>query len=328
MGKKSKRGSGPRPGSNRAERVAARRARQFAAVAAPARPFAGLAAECDLVALRAFVASATARLDLIEPGPPEPELTSVVPGATPTPPPPAPPGVRHEVYLGTILPGAVTAMVREVNTAPEGLVGLQVDPEPVDVAAALSAAIAWVAHAEVGAEFVPAAEPAPLAEVLKPDAPLDITVYEDFSWWMQPGAEVPADVAMMLERANDTIMPTARMVSASGIGAPWWVDAGEKAHLRWVRPEPEDDLMNALARLHAAGHLSLGEGSRFAGSFRTHGVLVPVFDLDPERHHEEWYDGLNEFDERLTAALGVTADLTAAERSSRDGIRGRQVTLR
>ena len=36
MAKKSKRGSGPRPGSNRAERVAARRARQEAALEAPA----------------------------------------------------------------------------------------------------------------------------------------------------------------------------------------------------------------------------------------------------------------------------------------------------
>lgn len=86
--------------------------------------------------------------------------------------------------------------------------------------------------------------------------------------------------------------------------------------------------MTALARLHAAGRLTLGEGSRFAGSFRTHGLLVPVFDLDNELHHEEWYPGLDQFDEWLAEALAVTADLTSDERRSRDGIRGRQVTLR
>ena len=86
--------------------------------------------------------------------------------------------------------------------------------------------------------------------------------------------------------------------------------------------------MTALARLHAAGRLTLGEGSRFAGSFRTHGLLVPVFDLDNEMHHEEWYPGLNQFDAWLSDALAQTAPLTPDERSSRDGIRGRQVTLR
>ena len=58
MAKKSKRGSGPRPGSNRAERVAARKARAAATLEPSPRPFAGLAAECDLVALRSFVSSA------------------------------------------------------------------------------------------------------------------------------------------------------------------------------------------------------------------------------------------------------------------------------
>ncbi|GAB88799.1 DUF5926 family protein, partial [Gordonia rhizosphera] len=49
---------------------------------------------------------------------------------------------------------------------------------------------------------------------------------------------------------------------------------------------------------------------------------------DNELHHEEWSDGLNQFDEWLTEALEETGDLNTAELRSRDGIRGRQVTLR
>ncbi len=327
MAKKSKRGSGPRPGSNRAERVAARKERQ-AGSAVPRRPFAGLAAECDLVAMRAFVASATARLALIEPGPPEPELTSVVPDDEPGPALQAD-GVRNHVNVATVLPGAVGAMVRDGKGAREGFAALQVDPEPTDIPAALAAAVEWAAHAGSDEQYpADTATDKTLADLLVADAPLDITVHEDFSWWYAPGAKLDAGVAEMLARAATTIMPTARMTPASGLGAPWWVNASVRAHLRWVRPEDEDTVMKALARLHAAGHLTLGEGSRYAGSFRTHGLLVPVFDLDVDKHADEWYDGLNEFDSRLVEAMADPSELTTEQLRSRDGIRTRQVTLR
>lgn len=327
MGKKSKRGSGPRPGSDRAVRVAARKERQLAAMAPPARPFEGLAAECDLVALRSFVASATATLDLVEAGPVEPEPTSVIPQED-APKIDLPEGVRNHVRVATILPGAVPALVRDSRVGAEGLVALQTDPEPEDLPAAFADAIDWAAHAAVGADYAPAGTDATLTDLINPESELDITVYDDFAWWFAEGADIPAEIADMLQRANDSIMPTARLTPKSKVGAPWWVDAGDRAHLRWVRPEAEDDVMNALARLHAAGHLTLGEGSRFAGSFRTHGLLVPVFDLDNDMHHEEWYPGLDQFDEWLTEAIASETELSTAERRSRDGLRSRQVTLR
>lgn len=326
MGKKSKRGTGPRPGSNRAERVAARKERQ-AEAAAPRRPFAGLAAECDLVAMRAFVASATARLPLLEKGPPEPELKSVVPDDDPGPSLQAE-GVRNHVNVATVLPGAVGAIVRDGKGAREGFAGLQIDPEPTNIAAEFAAAIDWAAHAKTDEEYKGGTTDKSLTDLIEASAALDITVYEDFSWWYAPGTKLDAGVQQMLDRAASTILPTARMTPKSGLGAPWWVAAGEKAHLRWVRPEDEDVVMTALARLHAAGHLTLGEGSRFAGSFRTHGVLVPVFDLDPDKHADEWYDGLDQFDAWLVDAMADTSELTTEQRRSRAGIRTRQVTLR
>ncbi len=46
---------------------------------------------------------------------------------------------------------------------------------------------------------------------------------------------------------------------------------------------------------------------------------MPVFDLDNELHHEELFDGLNQFDKLLTEALEETGDLSTAELRSRDG---------
>lgn len=312
MAKKSKRGTG-RPGSDRAERVAARRARQAEASAAPTRPFAGLAAECDLVALRSFVASATASITVHGDG-----------------------VGTNSVKLATILPGAVQALTRDVDGATEGLVALQTEFDTAaDVAGEIASALRWASQAAGGDPYVASSEAAgdtaagiaDLAATLGADTDLDITLHDDFTWWFADQADVTPEIAAMIEQASTSIMPTARIPGGLS-GAPWWVDAGERAHLRWVRPESEDDVMSALARMHAAGKLTLGEGSKFAGSFRTHGLLVPVFDLDNEMHPDEWTTPCATFEADLVAALAETGDLTGEQRRSRDGIRGRQVTLR
>ncbi|MFE3290691.1 DUF5926 family protein [Rhodococcus sp. NPDC059234] len=302
---KSKRNSGPKPGSNRAAKLAERRAAQDTAAATVLpRPFEGLAAECDIVALREFVPSATAPLPLTGAG-------------------------DRPVVAATVLPGAVAALVRAETDAATGFVGLQVQAPSTDLSADLAAAVNWAVSAEPGQSLTAAeaADGARLVDVIDASAQLEITVHQDFNWWIPEGVTPAPEVAATVEQANSVIMPSARL-DAEGVVAAWWVDAGEKAHLRWVRPEDEDELMLALARVHAAGGLHLGEGSRYAGSFRTHGLLVPVFDLDPEKHAQEWAAATAELGERLVQALAVDAPLTSDERRSRDGLRGRQVTLR
>ncbi|NKR80395.1 DUF5926 family protein [Prescottella equi] len=304
MGKKSKRNSGPKPGSNRAEKLEQRRLEREAEVAAPTRPFEGLAVECDLVALREFVPSALVELPVRD---------------TATP-----------VTAATVLPGAVAALVRDEAGTAGRYVGLQVQAHTADPGADLGAAVTWAQTAEPGTSLAfadPQAGGPRLADALVADTLPEITVHQTFDWWIPEGVEPTPDVAATVVQANQAIMPSARL-EADGVVAAWWVDAGEKAHLRWVRPEDEDDLMLALARVHAAGALHLGEGSRFAGSFRTHGLLVPVFDLDPEKHVNEWAAATAELGERLAEALATDAPLTVAERGARDGLRSRQVTLR
>jgi hypothetical protein len=62
--------------------------------------------------------------------------------------------------------------------------------------------------------------------------------------------------------------------------------------------------------------------------FRAHGLLVPVWDLPREPEAPEWEAPLAEFAKRYAEALAVTEPATAAERRARQGLLGRQFTLR
>jgi hypothetical protein len=271
------------------------------------RPFEGLAAECDLVAMREFLPSATAPLPLREPS----DVT---------------------VTLATVLPGAAAALVR-----PDGsiLLGMQVQTRSGDLSADLARALRWAQETEPGTAL-PVVGPGVggdlvrLQDVLDPAAALEPALHADFGWWIPPaedGSEPAPDIAASLERANAVILPTEPVV-AEGVRAAYWVDTGSKAHLRWVRPEPEEALLAALARLQARGELGLTDEARYAGSFRAHGLLVPVWDLDRELHAKEWSEPVAAFAGRLEAALAETSPLTDAERRARDALAGKQVTLR
>ncbi len=275
------------------------------------RPFEGLAAECDLVALREFVPSASAPLTLAGSAR---ELAG-----------------ERTVTLATVLPGAAAAMVRSDGAL---MVGMQVQTRTGDISGDLGRAVRWTLTAEPG-EVLPVSgvglgdSPTRLQDVLDVAADLDIALHTDFAWWLPEDNEPTAEATAALEQANNVIMPTEPVVAA-GVRGAYWVDAGAKAHLRWVRPEPEDRLVAALARLQVRDELTLGEGSRYVGSFRAHGLLVPVWDLDREMHVKEWSEP--------AAALAVALDKalasldaeppTDAERRARDGLAGRQVTLR
>lgn len=265
------------------------------------RPFEGLAAEAELIAMREFVPSATAPLEL---------------------------AVEGSVTLATVLPGAAAAMVRGDG---QRFVAMQMQTRSSDVSRDIGRSLRWVLSAEPGAVLAvpdttsPPAEGERLQDLLRPDADLTPELHENFTWWLPADTDPASEMAMSLERANDAILPTERIGPAA-----YWVDAGEKAHLRWVRPEPEEKVLKALARLSARGELGLGEDSRYAGSFRAHGLLVPVWDLDHDAHAREWIEPAKQLGVRLEEALASLAEqpLNSDERRARDGIIGRQLTLR
>src|SRR6201999_3224290 len=113
-----------------------------------------------------------------------------------------------------------------------------------------------------------------------------------------------------LERANAAAIPTVKL---TGVDSAYWCETPEKNHLRWVMPYPEEQLLDALARLHAAGGSSLGEGTRLVGSFRAHGLTVPVWDLPSGVGAEECEKPAAECAERLAGALASEESLTAEE---------------
>jgi len=264
------------------------------------RPFEGLPSECDWVAMRELVPAATSRV----------RLTGGY--------------ADRDVTLSTVLPLALPAL-----TKPDGrvLLGLQVHSTGDDVSRDIAAALLRALDAAPG-QPVPStglAGPGPRLQDLVADEPLQVTVHDDFAYWLDEERAANAEVAASMEQANAAVFPTVRLAD---LQAAYWCQVGDRAHLRWVMPHAEDDLLDALARLSTAGTLDLGPETRFAGSFRAHGVLAPVWDLPFDAPAASWQAPAEAFAERLAAALEEGADLTEAERRVRAGLRGRQVTLR
>ncbi len=269
------------------------------------RPFAGLADEPDWIALRELVPAASAPLRLV------PDLVQQY-------------GERP-VTVATVLPMAWPALAK-----PDGriFIGLQRHTHSGDVSRDLAAAILAALETKPGGTVsVPALpEPGPRLQDIVADGPFEVTMHDGFEFWLDDGQDSDdPNVKASLERANASISPTVRLGAAR---AAYWCRLPEKAHVRWVLPDEEDPALNALARLGAAGELPLGEQTRFAGMFRAHGLLVPVWDLPRTPEAEAWEAPVAEFAKRYAEALAVTAPLTPAERRARQGLLGRQLTLR
>ena len=93
-------------------------------------------------------------------------------------------------------------------------------------------------------------------------------------------------------------------------------------------PHDESTLLNALARLNQGGASALGEGTRLIGSFRAHGLLVPVWELPNTLEADSLEQPAAEFSTRLGEALADDSELTSEQRSARNGLANRQLTIR
>lgn len=269
------------------------------------RPFEGLVDEVEWIALRELVPAATAPLRLA------PAIVAEY-------------GDR-EVTLSTVLPMAWPAM-----TKPDGrvLIGLQRHVQSGDVSRDVSVAILRALRSTPGEPVSVPTLPGvgPRLQDILVDGPLDITMHDGFEFWLDEDAIDDPNVRASLERANSSIYPTVRMVSAH---AAYWCRVPDRAHMRWVMPDEEDSGLDALARLQAAGSLLLGDGTKFAGMFRAHGRLVPVWDLPEAPDAETWESPLGDFAKRYAEAVAPAGtELTSAERRARQGLIGRQITLR
>ena len=198
-------------------------------------------------------------------------------------------GSERKVTLCSLLPMAAPAMVRESG---EIWLGLQVQHSFGDPARDLGAVLTKaLAAAEAG----------------------------------ETGVEDKDSMAGALDQANEAAYPTARLTQ---VESAYWTNVGTKEHLRWVMPEPEDRLLDALARLHAAGKDDIAPGSRLVGMFRAHGLLAPVWDLPVGTGPEALEDPAAQFAADLAAALADESPLSTEERAARSGLANRQVTIR
>ena len=137
--------------------------------------------------------------------------------------------------------------------------------------------------------------------------------------------DADGSVAAALEQADAAAAPTTRL---SGVEAAYWTASGEREFLRWVRPEPEDALLDAIARLHASREDHLVDGARLIGMFRAYGVLAPVWDLPPGTGADALVEPAAAFDRLLKATLADARPLHTAERAARSGLTSRQLTIR
>ncbi|MFJ7157506.1 DUF5926 family protein [Streptomyces sp. NPDC101118] len=292
-------------GSGRRYKACHGRAAAHAVTELVQRPFEGLPGECDWVALRELVPAATVPLSL------KGGLPEGVPSVT----------------LATVLPMAWPALRREDGSV---LLGLQNDTSSGDLgrdlADTLERALATEPGNPVSPRRVPAEGPR-LQDLLDPEGVFEPVVHTGFEFWIpdtENATNASPEVAASLERANAAAIPTVKL---TGVDAAYWCETPEKNHLRWVMPHAEEKLLDALARLHAAGETSIGEGTRLVGSFRAHGLMVPVWDLPTGVTAADVEKPAAEFAERLANALATDAPLTPEERRARGGLTNRQVTL-
>jgi hypothetical protein len=259
-----------------------------------ARTFEGLPHEVDWIAMREFVPSATATARTTD---------------------------GTAVTVCSLLPGGGAGLVR-----PDGDVwlGLQVMHNFGDVSRDLAHVLELARDTAPGNPVImsdPGVGPR-LQDVLDTSAPFEVEVLDGFDYWLE-GVDTGEDTETLLEEANESVAPTARLASVDGA---YWTEMGSHRYLRWVMTHDDSDLLDALARLQAARADTLTEDSRFIGHFRAHGLLVPVWEM------EVGADALEEpaaaFEDRLGEALADDAPLTPEQRSARSNIVSRQVAIR
>jgi hypothetical protein len=270
-----------------------------------ARPFEGLPNETDWVAMREILPAATATVRFAKGRAPE--------------------GAPDEVTVATVLPMAWPGLHRADGAV---LFSTQSGSVSGDASRDLATSLLAAAEAEQGVPVVhtpgSTADSPRLQDLLDTTADFEVTVHNGFEFWVGD-SDLDEAAQESLDRANESVIPTVRM---AGTRSAYWCRIGERTHIRLVLPDDEDVATDALARLRAAGDDAVGAGTRLLGAFRTCGLLVPVWDLDPDKEAADYEDELAEFMERYAAVLGSDTPLTPEERRARSGLLSRQVTLR
>ncbi|NLI04794.1 MAG: topoisomerase II [Actinomycetaceae bacterium] len=262
------------------------------------RPFEGLAFEPELVAMREIIPAATL-----------PVKTTDEYGA-------------EELLIVTVLPGMVAATRREDGML---LVAAQTVANSGDLSLDIADRILKGQQLGKG-DSLQSTDPVPgprLQDILDLDYATEMELHSDFNFWVDPAEREKSDVQAAIAQSAEQLIPTEHVDNVEGA---FWCRM-QREFVRWVRPEPEAQVLDALARLHTKRELSF-DGGRFVGAFRAHGLLIPVFELDAGMEADELAEPMAAFTPAFEEALADTEPLNPDERRARSGIISRQVTLR
>lgn len=265
------------------------------------RPFEGIPAEREMVAMRELIPCAVL-----------PAKTSKENGSV-------------EFDFVTLLPDGAPAMVR-----PDGriLVGLQTRFNSGDLShdlgGALKAAIAMADAGEDGVVSFDVRDPAPRLQELLDDQGGALEITEDFGYWFDPAEDVDSDTAQALQQNREDMVPTE---AVPGVPGMFWCQMNNN-FVRYVTDVPEDELFTALARVQSEGRANMGDDSKFVGAFRACGLAIPVFQVDPEVTAEELAEPAAALQEALQKALKEKTPLDPDQKRVRAGLVSRQVTIR
>ncbi|HEY6741750.1 MAG TPA: DUF5926 family protein [Lapillicoccus sp.] len=266
-----------------------------------ARPFEGLPSETEWVALREILPAATGPVTL---------TTN---------------GTTAPATVCTVLPLAWPALHRNGG---ELFVATQSGATSGDPSRDIAAALLLAAGVDEGTPVTtvpnPTADSPRLQDILDTSAPFDVTVHEGFDFWVGDN-ELDAEGQQSLERANESVIPTARVSGGSSV---YWCVINGRTYVRWVLPYDEDTATATLARLHAGDADRLTPEARLLGAFRACGLLVPVWEVPKDTTAGDFPDAVTAMTDALDSAAGDSSPLTADERRARAGLLNRQVTLR
>lgn len=266
------------------------------------RPYEGLSAEKELVAMREIIPCATMSAK-----------TNKDNGSV-------------EFLFVTLLPDGVPAMVRGDGKI---LIALQTRNNTGDLShdagAALVAALAAKEAGEDGVVTTDIREAAPrLQDLVDPKSFGDMELTQDYGFWFDPAEELDAKTQAALEQNREEVIPTQ---AVPGVKDMYWCEMNRN-FVRVLTDDDESKLFTALARLQAAGIAKMGEGSRFVGAFRACGIAIPVFELAEGASADDIAKDAKVLAKNLADALKNDEPLTHDERRARQGLVSRQVTIR
>ncbi|TQK76546.1 hypothetical protein FB389_1229 [Rarobacter incanus] len=264
------------------------------------RPFEGIPAEPDLVAMREIIPAATAVATLAK------EYGG------------------REITFVTSLPESWPALHRTDGAV---LIALQTHAGSGDLSRDLADRILAALELEPGTPIVNQTIPGPgprLQDILDLTKPIDIHVHDNFDFWLDPTVERSKELDASLKEAADAIIETVQLKS---VPHAFWCRMGAREFLRWSFAQDEEKVLDALARLHVKRESTIG-GGKYIGAFRASGISIPVWELPRGSEAEDIEEAAAEFLPKFTAAIDDDSALDVYQRRARAGIVARQKTLR